>query len=151
MTTVGQVGQVADSEASLQALRARVVELRQDNKLLDQQVEQAERLAAATQAFSQQQNTARAAASRHVQQVAAAQTARACKGLKESDQQQAAGFAQIQDAAAKIRTASGARALALASSHASFVSSEEQHLEHLKSLMQPASSGQPGIQVTFIW
>ncbi|KAK9836426.1 hypothetical protein WJX74_000223 [Apatococcus lobatus] len=61
--------------------------------------------------------------------------------------QQAAGFAQIQDAATRIRTASGARALSLASMHGSFISSEEQYLEKLQSLMQPASRQQSGIQV----
>ena len=142
---------ITHSQNDLQALRARVNELRQENNLLDQQVEQAERLAAATQGFSQQQIGTQAAAFRHVQQVAAAQTARACKGLKEADQQQAAGFTQIQEAAARIRTASGARALALVSSHGNFISSEEQHLEHLQSLMQPASHVQLGEQVTFCW
>lgn len=134
---------MTDSANGLQALRGRVEELRQENQLLAQQVEQAERFAAATQSFSQQQSAAQAAASRHVQQVAAAQIARACKGLQEADQQQAREFAQIQDAAAKIRTASGARALALASSHGSFISAEEQHFEHLQSLIQP------GAQVKF--
>ena len=71
----------AEVENCKQALDARIEELRRDNLLLDQQVEEAERLAAATQTFSRQQAIAKAAASRHVQQVAASQTAKARKGF----------------------------------------------------------------------
>lgn len=130
-------------------LQAQAADLRKEVASLKDHIEQATKLTAATKQFSEQRAAVSAAATRHVQQTGAAQDAKAVRDLSEADGRLAATFTGIQETAVKMRSASGARALAVASSIGSYANAEEQFLEELTANTLPAADLRPGLQVSF--
>ncbi len=134
-------------DEEIAALKRQAEELREDIGRLDEQVEQAEKLAESLRNFNKQQSAQQAAAARHFHKTESARQAQAVKELRAADQQLVAGFSQLQETAVKLRSASGSRALTLASEVGTFVRTEEELLQKVQASIEPASELHPGIQV----